>query len=131
QIFVEQLPAALQVPIQAIYEHGGKTYSLVRRGDREFETREISIGATNDNTATIVGGIEENETVVLNLRQNLSLMNLPDVKPQDDTLLARLVGEGLESPVAPPVARGPAPGPGDPQARSGEHQSRRPDGAAD
>ena len=32
QIFVEQLPDALQVPIQALYEHGNDFYTLVQRG---------------------------------------------------------------------------------------------------
>ena len=132
QIFVEQLPAALQVPIQAIYEHGGTTYSLVRRDDRSFETREIKIGATNDNTATIVGGIDENETVVLNLRQNLSLMDLPEVSRQEDTLLARLVGEGDGQGAA--VDRG-APagdrGSAEPRIGEGSRPGQRPEGAAD
>ncbi len=126
QIFVEQLPAALQVPIQAIYEHGGKTYTLVRRGDRDFETREIKIGATNDKTATIVGGIDENELVVLNLRQNLSLMDLPEVTRQADTLLARLQGTG-EGTAEPAEERRPV----EPRAREGEGPAQRPDGASD
>ncbi len=94
QIFVEQLPEATQVPIQAIYEHGGKTYSLVRQGPRSFETREVSIGATNENMATINEGISPGDNVVLNLRQNLSLMDLPEIERDDNSALAQLSGEG-------------------------------------
>lgn len=97
QIFVEQIPNSLQVPIQAIYEHGGKTFSLVKKSDTEFETREVRIGATNDKQATILEGVEENEQVVLNLRQNLSLVDLPVLQPTEDTLLAKLVAESRPS----------------------------------
>jgi hypothetical protein len=107
QIFVKQLPDVIQVPIQAIYEHGGQTYSLVRKGENEFETRKVAIGATNDKNATILEGVSADETVVLNLRQNLSLLDLPNVQPTDDTLLARLVGDGI----GPPAASGDAPSP--------------------
>lgn len=131
QIFVKQLPNATQVPIQAIYEHGGQTYSLVRKGDNEFETRKVAIGATNDKNATILEGVSADETVVLNLRQNLSLLNLPNVLPTDDTLLARLVGEGMGPPAAgadasspreggPPAGAAPAGGkPGGPAGERG------------
>jgi len=97
QVFVEQLPNSLQVPIQAIYEHGGKTFSLVKTGENRFETREVRIGATNDKQATILDGVEENEQVVLNLRQNLSLVDLPNLAPTEDTLLAKLVADSVAS----------------------------------
>lgn len=93
QIFVEQLPDATQVPIQALYEHGGKLYTLVKRGLNAFETREVAIGATNDKRATITSGVETDETVVLNLRQNLSLLDLPNVEQGEDQLLTQLVSD--------------------------------------
>ncbi len=92
RIFVKQIPDALQVPIQAIYEHGGKTYCLIQKGG-SFETREVTIGATNDKKATVVSGVELSENVVLNLRQNLGLLELPDLEKTDDTMLAKLVSE--------------------------------------
>ncbi len=90
QIFVEQLPDALQVPIQAIYEHGGKTYSLVRKSPTAFETREITIGATNEKMATIRSGLTSGESVVLNLRQNLNLMDLPEIERPDNSGMQEL-----------------------------------------
>jgi multidrug efflux pump subunit AcrA (membrane-fusion protein) len=107
QIFVEQIPNSLQVPIQAIYEHGGKTFSLVKKSDNSFETREVRIGATNEKQATILDGVNENEQVVLNLRQNLSLVDLPDLQPTEDTLLAKLVADS--APAAQPAAGGEQP----------------------
>lgn len=97
QIFVAQLPDVIQVPIQAIYEHGGKTYSLVKTGKNAFETREVSLGGTNDKRATIEQGVSENETVVLNLRQNLTLMDLPEIDESKDEMLATLVSDGMNS----------------------------------
>ncbi|MGB7346342.1 MAG: efflux RND transporter periplasmic adaptor subunit, partial [Pirellulaceae bacterium] len=52
QIFVEQLEDAVQIPIQGLYEHGDKMYSLVQTGPQSFETRLVKIGATNDTMAS-------------------------------------------------------------------------------
>jgi len=146
QIFVEQIPSSLQVPIQAIYEHGGRTYSLVKKSDSKFETRQVRIGATNEKQATILDGVEEHEQVVLNLRQNLSLVDLPDLQPTDDTLLAKLVaesglrsassGESAGSDASPknaeagaggrPAAEGGPRGPGGTRGAAGSPNSERP-----
>lgn len=85
EIFVEQLPNAMQVPIQALYEYGGDMYTLVQTGPETFETRIIDVGATNDTMAAIDGGLEEGEVVVLNLRQHLNLLDLPELEPEDNT----------------------------------------------
>ena len=85
QIFVEQLADAKQIPIQGLYEHGGEMYTLIQRGPDKFETAKIKIGATNDTMATIDEGLEEGDQVVLNLREHLNLMDLPDVITQDNS----------------------------------------------
>ncbi|MEL7336556.1 MAG: efflux RND transporter periplasmic adaptor subunit, partial [Planctomycetota bacterium] len=85
QIFVEQLEDATQMPIQGLYEHGSSMYALVQEGPQAFRTAEIKIGATNDTMATIEEGVEEGETVVLNLRGHLSLMDLPEVVTEDNS----------------------------------------------
>jgi multidrug efflux pump subunit AcrA (membrane-fusion protein) len=134
QIFVKQIPNALQVPIQAIYEHGGLTYSLVQKGDK-FETRPVKIVATNEKRAAIEEGLQENETVVLNLRQNIALMKLPDLKPsEEDSMLAKRVSDA-----AGPLPESPGPrggvgpggpgGPGGPAAAGGRPGGGRPGGA--
>jgi RND family efflux transporter MFP subunit len=110
QIFVEQLPEATQVPIQAVYEHGGKMYSLVQQGPAKFETRQVSIGATNEKMATITSGLEAGDSVVLNLRQNLSLMDLPEIVRDDNTELASMASQ---------LPGGEADGPSESEARPG------------
>src|SRR5262249_51940959 len=64
-IHVEQLPEALQLPVQALAESQGHYFSLVRNGD-SFETREVEIGSTNDQVATIERGLLEGDEVVIN-----------------------------------------------------------------
>ena len=85
QIFVEQLQDALQIPIQGLYEHGDKMYSLVQTAPTKFETRQVTIGATNDKMATITSGLSENDKIILNLREHLTLLDLPEVAEQDNS----------------------------------------------
>lgn len=92
EIFVEQLPDSLQIPIQGLYEHGGEMYTLIKkpvasgaRGTDRFETRVVEIGATNDTMASIRDGLEDGETVVLNLRQHLTLLDLPPIEREDNS----------------------------------------------
>ena len=105
QIFVEQLEEAVQVPIQGLYEHGGTMYCLVQKGDNQYETREVTIGATNDTMASIDDGLSSGEDIVLNLRSHLSLMDLPEVAQEDNSEMKKLD----RSEDAPPSSAG---GPG-------------------
>ncbi|WP_442507988.1 HlyD family efflux transporter periplasmic adaptor subunit [Novipirellula sp. SH528] len=93
QIFVEQIPNATQIPIQGLYEHGGKMYSLVKMGPQAFETREVTIRATNDTMACIDEGLEEGETVVLNLRSFLTLMDLPELEQTDNSDMREIAAD--------------------------------------
>ena len=88
RIFVEQKKDALQIPIQGVYEHFGDTYTLVRTPEGNFETRKLTIGATNDTMATIQDGLKEGENIVLNLRNHLDQMDLPAPEQVDGELLA-------------------------------------------
>ena len=90
QIFVEQLKDAIQIPIQGLYEHGGQMYSLVQNDLKSFETRAVTIRATNDTMASISEGLEEGETVVLNLRSHLNLMVLPELALTDNSDMREL-----------------------------------------
>ncbi|QDT01784.1 Macrolide export protein MacA [Rubripirellula lacrimiformis] len=90
QIFVEQLENALQIPIQGLYDHGGELFTLVQRGPNSFETVAVTIGATNDTMASIASGLEEGDKVVLNLREHLSLMDLPEIADEDNSEMREL-----------------------------------------
>lgn len=85
QIFVEQLDDALQIPVEGLYEHDGTMYSLVRRGEQTFDTVKVEMSATNDTMVAIGGGIAESDEVVLNLRQHLYLLDLPESVGEDNS----------------------------------------------
>ncbi|MEM6980349.1 MAG: HlyD family efflux transporter periplasmic adaptor subunit [Planctomycetota bacterium] len=85
EVFVEQVPDAVQVPIQAVYEHGGLTYVLEKMSDTDFVTHEVKINATNDTMANLDSGVEPGATLVLNLREHLSLMDLPEIAQEDNS----------------------------------------------
>ncbi len=127
QIFVQQLESVLQIPIQGLYEHGGKMYCLAKRGDDKYETLEVTIGATNDTMASISEGVSEGDELVLNLRSHLSLMDLPDVAEDDNSDMRAIK--------RPPPAKsaGPDRGPGKPGGGgwrgNGQSGGGRPGGA--
>lgn len=83
RVFVERLPEALQVPVQALCESKGHYFCLLKTGDR-FETREVQVGSSNDSFMTISSGLEQGDVVVMNPRSlpdRLTLPDLPEVKP--------------------------------------------------
>ena len=94
EVFVEQLPLATQIPIEALYEHGGTMYSLVKTGPVNFETRQVKIGATNDTMADVRDGVAADETVILNLREHLTLMDLPEIEVSDNSDMAAIAADG-------------------------------------
>ena len=85
QIFVEQLDDALQIPIEGLYEHGPDMFTLVMKGPEKFETSKVDIQATNDTMASISGGLVDKDVVVLNLRDHLNLMKLPEITREDNS----------------------------------------------
>jgi hypothetical protein len=94
RIFVEQRPTALQLPVQAVFEHGGRNYCLVKQSSARMgglELREIKIGSTNDKFVTIEKvegapaepnikqGIAAGEQVVMDHRQYMAEVPLPKI----------------------------------------------------
>lgn len=136
EVFVEQIPSSTQVPIQALYEHDKKMYSLVQTGEQSFETREVKISATNETMASIQEGLNPGETAVLNLRQHLSLMNLPEVVVDDNSDMLAISEEGNypaagsagDSVGGPPQATPASAGQGGPPNGAGPPKGGRPGG---
>lgn len=128
QIFVEQLEDAVQIPIQGLYEHDNNMYSLIQRGPETFETAEVKIGATNDTMASIESGLSEGDTVVLNLREHLDLMDLPEIGQDDNSDMREIGRQSAGASDDDGGARRGGPERGGPpgEARSG---GGRPDGA--
>lgn len=101
RIHVERRPEALQVPVQALVDHKGHFFVLVQNGEN-LETREVTVGSTNDKVAVIDKGLTASDTVVLNPRREsaLQLPDLPDVAPAGVTAIAANPASGVPGAVA-------------------------------
>ncbi|XZE32259.1 HlyD family efflux transporter periplasmic adaptor subunit [Pirellulaceae bacterium SH501] len=99
RIFVEQIPEAVQIPILAIYETKGHHFVLVKDGEG-WETKEVKIGGANEKFITVDSGVEPGEEVVLNPRNHLNKMEIPEIEEVDDReKLAKLAAEPLPATV--------------------------------
>jgi multidrug resistance efflux pump len=96
RIHIDQRPDALQVPVQALAQHKGRFFSLVRTGD-DFETREVLISSTNDKVATIEQGLAEGDVVVMNPRRAGGLLDLPDLPDAKPATIAEMKPKGKEA----------------------------------
>ena len=114
RIYVEQLPDALQIPVNAVYEIKGHHFCLKKDGD-SWKTLEVKIGATNDKMLTIQDGLTEGEEIALNPRGHLNLMDLPKIEdlPEREQLV-KMSAEVAAAPKAEPKGAAPtaATGPG-------------------
>jgi hypothetical protein len=111
RIFVEQIEDAIQLPVHAVYETKRHHFVLVQEGNR-YATREIEIGATNDKFVTVKSGVKADESVVLDPRNHLEKMEIPEIREEDDR--SRLVALSNE----PLPNKGPG-GTGGPGAAAG------------
>ncbi|HJS73591.1 MAG TPA: efflux RND transporter periplasmic adaptor subunit [Vicinamibacteria bacterium] len=61
ELLVERLASAVYVPLEAVFERGGKHYCYLASG----ETREVLVGPSNENHIVIDTGVEAGEIVLL------------------------------------------------------------------
>ena len=64
ELLVERLPSAKYVPLEAVFERGGKHYCYVMRG-RSPEVREVLVGPSNENHIVIETGLDAGDRVLL------------------------------------------------------------------
>jgi hypothetical protein len=83
RIRVNQSPAELLVPVQAVLEHNGKHYCVWKTADGGFTAKEVQIGPTNDVDVVIREGVTEADQVVMNPRQFLDELNLPELPAKE------------------------------------------------
>ncbi len=76
RVHVAEHADALQVPVEAIHEHGEKLYCMRRDGDK-WESREVEIGASNDKFVMIGSGLGETDQVAMDPRSLLDQVYLP------------------------------------------------------
>lgn len=82
KIVVNVIPEALQLPIQAVFEHGGKTYCVTYKNGI-WDKVEVKTGATNENFVVIESGLSEGDEVVLNSWQNRDKLDLPKIEEEE------------------------------------------------
>ncbi|HEX5105149.1 MAG TPA: efflux RND transporter periplasmic adaptor subunit, partial [Pirellulaceae bacterium] len=87
RIYVERQSDALQVPVQALAEHKGHFFALVKSGGK-YETREVSINSTNDKVAVIKDGLAEKDEVVMNPRGQPAMFHLPSLPDETTAQIA-------------------------------------------
>jgi hypothetical protein len=64
ELLVERLASAVYVPLEAVFERGGKHYCYVMNGGSP-EAREVLAGPSNENHIVIGTGVEAGELVLL------------------------------------------------------------------
>ncbi len=110
RIFVEQIPDAIQVPVHAVYETKKHHFVLIQNG-KGWDTREIKIGATNDKFVTVAEGIKPQEMVVLDPRNHLDKMIIPELKEIDDRETLAKIGASAVKPIGGVALRSDGKGP--------------------
>lgn len=79
-VLAEKLDEATQVPIPAVIERSGRFFCGVPTGEGQLETREITVGSTNEDVLVVIDGLRAGEKVVLNLSEEgvMELLDLPE-----------------------------------------------------
>ena len=96
----EEIPNAIQAPVQAVYAHGKDFYAFVFN-DGAWEARPIKVGPTNDKFFVIEEGLTEGDRVAMNPRAYLEQVKLPELAPESKQQVVQLTPE---MPAAKPAA---------------------------
>src|SRR5690606_13910773 len=98
------VPNTIQVPVQAIIEHGKKFYCLVRK-DGEWEARLLDCGLTNSEFFVVNKGLEEGELVALDPRHYRSEVEWPALPPEPkETSTSAVTSTIVDAEVLPSAA---------------------------
>jgi HlyD family secretion protein len=81
-IHCADVPNAIQVPVQAIYEHGPKYYCFAYDSGR-WNAREVKPGPTNDKFFVVESGLNEGQQIAMNPRAYLDFVKLPKLPPEE------------------------------------------------
>jgi HlyD family secretion protein len=80
-VLCEEIPDALQVPVQSVYAHGDKNYCFVFAQEK-WEARPVECGSTNDKFYVINNGLQPGESVAMNPRRYVDQVKLPKIAPE-------------------------------------------------
>ncbi len=72
-------PDRLQIPVQGVYGVQDRYFCLVKRGENQFESKEVQIDGDNSMTVVIKQGLEVGEEIVLNPGEYKDMLELPEL----------------------------------------------------
>lgn len=82
RILVNEIQAALVLPVQAIFSYGGKAYALTYK-EGKWDKVEVQSGPTNDKEVVILSGLSEGDEVVLGAWAHRDKVDLPKLRSED------------------------------------------------
>ena len=82
-IVVNEIPDALQLPVQAVFQYGGKTYCITYH-DGQWDKLEVQTGPSNDKHVVILEGLSEGDEVVLGAWAHRDKVDLPKLTPEEE-----------------------------------------------
>ena len=80
KILVARLVDVLQVPVQAVLEHGRNHYCVILDG-QEWQARQVTIGPANSRFVVIREGLQEGQQVAINAARRAAEAGLPRLEP--------------------------------------------------
>jgi multidrug efflux pump subunit AcrA (membrane-fusion protein) len=130
RIVVNEIPDALLLPMQAVFEYGGKMYAVTFK-DGKWDKIEVKTGPANDKEVVILEGLKEGDEVVLGAWAHRDKIYLPklETKPElDEDIDPELLLEQMrQEELRQRSSEGGAPrgdGEGQQRASAGERQPR-------
>lgn len=69
----------VQIPVQGVYGVQDRYFCLVKRGENQFESKEVQIDGDNSMTVVIKDGLEPGEEIVLNPGEFKDMLELPEL----------------------------------------------------
>ena len=123
---------AIKAPIQSIYAVQDRHYCLLKKGDNDWETRQVTIDGDNSQVVLIKDGLQPGEKLVMNPGAFKELLDLPELEIDrkiaisDDmqTRIDAIKQDGSDSSNSMPVASAESEKPSDANARSGRGGGR-------
>jgi hypothetical protein len=103
RIVVNEIPDVLLLPMQAVFQHGGRMYAITFK-EGKWDKIEVKTGPANDREVIILEGLNEGDAVVLGAWAHRDRVDLPrlDHEPRrnedgmDEEMFRELMRQELE-----------------------------------
>jgi len=83
RIVVNEIPNALLLPMQAVFEYGGIMYAVTYK-EGKWDKIEVKAGPANDKDVVILEGLNDGDEVVLGAWAHRDKLNLPKLEAKPD-----------------------------------------------